>query len=428
MKETVKASLAGIGFVFDRDAFETLEIYLDNLSRSYGSNPDREEIISDIEARVVEIILSRQNTGTVVGKSLIDEAIAQLGMPEETAGGDIPPVYGAEVPERRFPRRLYRDLDGAKLGGVFNGLSRYFDTDPSLIRISTAIPLVLLIIIPPIAGSKWGTLYGFLGSLIGALFLLYFILWIAIPAARTPRQRLEMQGRRITASEIEREMQASAVEKESGYYARHPESVIARIFSFFGRLILFFMKMILLLIGFVFALAALGIIVGIIGLLVGAPWFAVHGAIDDGLPLLIGGMSISAAAFSSMVLGLLVIPLIWLVYQMIRIVLNGKNNRTFMWILWGAWILLLIFTSITIIENGPALKEWRGVGIEYRSAEEYDPDSERGWELYEKNVREYRDSLERARNGVGTEPTETETDSSAVPHTAGTILPEENQY
>jgi hypothetical protein len=40
------------------DAYQALNDYIDSLKRTYEGDPDGEEIIADIEARIAELILS----------------------------------------------------------------------------------------------------------------------------------------------------------------------------------------------------------------------------------------------------------------------------------------------------------------------------------------------------------------------------------
>lgn len=408
MKETVKASLAGIGFVLDRDAFDALDSYLDTLTRAYADNPDRDEIIADIEARMVEIILSHQSADTVVGIDTVNEVTGQLGTPEETGGAATGQTRTQSV--EAFPRRLYRDLDGRKLGGVCNGLARYFDIDPALVRISTAIPLVLLIILP---ASGFHALNAFLGSTIGVMFILYFLMWMAVPAARTPRQRLEMQGRRITATEIEKEMNYSAAAGDS---YRPPQSILARFFGVVGSIFLFGVKFFLIIIGAALGIAAFAMIIAMIGLAFGAPWAVTHGFADGDAILRLGESTMPVAVFSILVLALIAIPIVMLVYQMLRVSLSRPNNPTMMWILSGCWILLAVFTTVTILENGDIFRSWRGVSIQPVRGE-WGPgvpaDSAEGWDLYELNAQAHRESVGQTDGDKG--GTESGTESGMAP-------------
>ena len=118
--------------------------------------------MADIEARIAELILSAQSsTESVVALPLVENIIAQLGSPEDISGEEQ-----AEQPkESRIPRRLYRDLENSKLGGVCAGLAKYLNMDVTVIRLI----MVLL------------TLLGALEVLTPANMFLYQLVWM-IPA------------------------------------------------------------------------------------------------------------------------------------------------------------------------------------------------------------------------------------------------------
>ena len=137
MNHTINVSIAGVAFVLDSEGYELLKDYLVRIEVAYKDDPDGAEILSDIEARVSELILNRQSSDMIVSPELIREIIGQLGWPDGvTAQG---PAGGAEIPENgadnAISRRLYRNPDGAKLGGVCNGLATYFRVDPTLVRL-----------------------------------------------------------------------------------------------------------------------------------------------------------------------------------------------------------------------------------------------------------------------------------------------------
>jgi phage shock protein PspC (stress-responsive transcriptional regulator) len=91
---------------------------------------------------------------------------------------------GDTVKDKSFPRhgkRLYRDSDNAILAGVCSGLASYFSIDPIVIR--------LIFIILTIAN--------------GIGILIYFVMWLIVPPAKTSMQKLEMQGEPISLENIE---------------------------------------------------------------------------------------------------------------------------------------------------------------------------------------------------------------------------------
>lgn len=197
MKEVKKCSISGVAFTLDADAYEELAAYLESLKRSYKDSADGAEIVADIEARIAELILSAQDNARIVEKPLIENIIRQMGSAEdisETADADL----HSDTP--RIPRRLYRDTENARLGGVCAGLGRYFDVDATWVRLTLFAPLLLLILVEVLPFS--GTLSTFFSNLFGVFVLGYFIMWFAVPAARSARQKLEMEGESITVRSI----------------------------------------------------------------------------------------------------------------------------------------------------------------------------------------------------------------------------------
>lgn len=128
MNEVKKCSISGVAFTLDVDAYEVLNDYIDKLKKSYHDSADGTEIVADIEARIAELILSAQDNARVVEKPLILNIIKQMGTPEDISEGI--PDEDLRPEEPRIPRRLYRDMDNAKLGGVCAGIGKYFDIDP----------------------------------------------------------------------------------------------------------------------------------------------------------------------------------------------------------------------------------------------------------------------------------------------------------
>ena len=58
MNQLKKYSLSGVGFTFEKEAYSKLYNYLNSLKKAYENNPDCDEILADIEARITELILS----------------------------------------------------------------------------------------------------------------------------------------------------------------------------------------------------------------------------------------------------------------------------------------------------------------------------------------------------------------------------------
>ncbi len=138
--------------------------------------------MADIEARIAELILNEQESDNVVSRALAESVVAQLGFPDDLDTEEEPPV-------EKIPKRLLPESRRGGTGGVCSGLAAYFRTDPVWIRLAFFLPM-LLVIFPT------GDASAFFGSMFVMFVVLYIILWIAIPMARTPRQKLENARRK----------------------------------------------------------------------------------------------------------------------------------------------------------------------------------------------------------------------------------------
>lgn len=259
MNEVKKCSLSGIAFSMDIEAYKELQNYLTALKTNYKDSPDGAEIVADIEARIAELILSTQDNTRVVELPLVKNIIAQMGTPEDIRGEEEEQPQPKHTPLDRNPRRLYRDLENAKLGGVCSGVAKYFDVDPAWIRVAMFLPLIL-------SCFSHIPLFGWMGPLMGNLFgvfiICYVVMWFAVPVARTARQKLEMNGQPITAQNIA----SSAAANDPDAKAK---AVVASTVSTAGKIALLLLKMFAGLIVFVLVLFACALLIGLFALVVG---------------------------------------------------------------------------------------------------------------------------------------------------------------
>jgi len=365
MNNTVNVSIAGVAFILDAEGYALLKDYLVRIEVGYEGNPDGAEILSDIEARIGELILNEQSADAVVTTERIRSIIGQLGYPEGLAAGAQTETCAKEKTsvEKGIARRLYRNPDGARLGGVCNGLATYFNVEPTLVRLLFCSPLLICVcisVIPFVNG-----LCGFFGTLIGVSFLLYFILWFAVPKARTPRQRLEMTGEKITASSIGRTINRDLDEVSPSPRNERSASVFSELLFVVGRVLLFCVKAFVLVVGGVLTLGALAMIVGAVSFLLGG-WGMFGGIHFQGMIWMV-------------VLGLLVLvlPVVILVYLMLKLVFNLPGRKTTLSVLFGIWVLILVYLGVYAVRNRDRIENFfRSHDIEWmfsRYHSRYDP-------------------------------------------------------
>jgi len=178
MKITVSINLGGYSFNIDEDAYAELKRYLKNLELHFAGEESSSEILSDIETRMAELFRSKL-TGykQVINIEDVSQIITVLGTPED--------ISNAEGPTTRDKfsspgyHRMYRDPDHRAIGGVCAGIAAYWEMELWLVR------LIFLIL-------------GFMGVGI----LIYLILYIVLPEAKTTAEKIEMKGHPVNIHNI----------------------------------------------------------------------------------------------------------------------------------------------------------------------------------------------------------------------------------
>lgn len=199
MKKVVKVSIGNLAFTIDEDGYELLKSYLGELRAHYRLKPSGNEIVEGIEERMAELFIEKAGINSVVSFEIVKEVINILGRPEvidEESAEDFNERKDSSY--RSIPRRLFRDPDNKMIGGVCSGLAAYINTDPLLIRI-----LFIIFFLG----------FSFLGTHIGGpifMLLLYCVLWIMIPEAKTVEQKCAMRGEGVDLHNIQRRVEDGA--------------------------------------------------------------------------------------------------------------------------------------------------------------------------------------------------------------------------
>lgn len=187
MKRTFTINLGNLVYHIDDDAYDLLKNYLRQIEQTLSNEADRKEIMADIEFRISELFSSRiQDYKQVVTLEDVKQIIEILGDASEFSDDETSESTSGNSNKAKTSysssKRLYRDPDNRSLGGVCGGLGAYTNTDPVIFRI--------LFVAVFLIGGAGG--------------LVYLIMWIVIPEARTTAQRLEMRGEAVTLENIKR--------------------------------------------------------------------------------------------------------------------------------------------------------------------------------------------------------------------------------
>jgi len=343
MKKALKINLSGQIFHIDEDAYDKLRIYLDTISSHFSNVEESKEIIADIEARIAEHFTAKvENNGKVITIQDVEEIIEIMGKPEEIA--DEEESHSKEsFSESRSSRKLYRDPDHAVLGGVAAGLGAYFGIDVLGIRIL----FVVLILV------GWGF-----------PFILYLILWIAVPNAITAAEKLEMKGEKVNVSNIEkkiREEYESAKKNiknaRNSDAARRTENFFQEFFRVLGVIILAFFKVIVAIIAIAFVVAGISIVVSVIGAAFFGAGFAplgfFHGPhieLREFMVPFLNPVNVGVIAISSTLL--VIIPILAILYGLFKALFKFKaRDRGLGLSALALWVLALITTiSMVFVE------------------------------------------------------------------------------
>ena len=270
MKKNININLFGTLYAIDEDACTLLENYLDNMRSYFAKRDGGDEIFDDIEHRVAEHLWSLKENGmTAIDIDTVKQIISSIGNPDEMESGveeaadnkeektseaeadsedkdqnedndqnegnghdqsesnsnasnDTDSNTTAEetvggkwidrVLHHVSTHRFYRDGKDKIGGGVISGLCHYCGGGDIVVwRVGTVLFLMA-------AFALNQTLrYFFLRPLFGLLFfvpiIIYIVLWLVAPMARTTEERLSMTGKEVTPESISKAIIAEAEEQ-----------------------------------------------------------------------------------------------------------------------------------------------------------------------------------------------------------------------
>lgn len=194
MRKVTVVSLGGNAYQLEEGAHEAIAAYLESASRALASNPDRAEILADLEQAIADkcdTFLGKHKN--VVSESEATEIIREMGPVNASAGAEghgthsascgpgawtTPADAAAGRPRRR---RLMRIPGEGMIGGVCAGFAAYFDIDVVWVRLAFVLALIP-------TGGLW--VFAWLAML------------IVMPSARTPEQVASAHGEALNAREV----------------------------------------------------------------------------------------------------------------------------------------------------------------------------------------------------------------------------------
>ena len=305
MKKTLTINLGGSVFHIDEDAFLELEKYLGTLKSQFRNLEGGQEIVQDVEARMAELFAERLgDKSESVTLQTLREVIGILGQPEDYLDSE---EYEASATETKFENRswrkkIFRDGQGRILGGVSAGLAAYFGIDVVWVRL---LFLILLFTGPGI--------------------LLYLILWIIIPIAKSRADRLQMQGKPVNLDNLQESLKTETAAAREGLarFGRSNQGFLNDFGRLLGDLLRFLFKFLFKLLGLILLLLGISLISTFIFAWFTGDWLI---EIEDGgqanIQSLLQLFSLDGGNFQGLMVGvamLVLAPLILMIYGGLRI-------------------------------------------------------------------------------------------------------------
>lgn len=422
MKKNISINISGIIFHIEEDGYESLRSYLDSINQYFSSYDDSKEIVSDIENRIAEIFLSKLTNGKqVINSEDVESLITTMGSiqdfeaieePKEQQQHQQKQQSGTRTAEK--PKKLFRDNKRKVLGGVASGLAHYFGIDPLWIRLILVIGvlgldvflwgaasgffligyIIFWIVVPAsdsleedkevkklfrnpedrvIAGvaSGIGAYFGTEVTIIRLLFvitfffggaglLIYIIMWIITPEAKTITDKMQMQGESVTLSNIESNIKRSlnvGENEEENLFVKillFPFRLIATVISGLGKalgpFLLFLVEAIRVIVGIFLVVVAVSLLFALIvslGVLLGIVSGTESFIVGD-LPLHLVRDSIpvfgSITAFFSLFIPALALALLGVMVIAKRRIIPSSVG----WSLFAIWIISVLGLGLTV--------------------------------------------------------------------------------
>lgn len=270
MKKNININLFGTLYAIDEDACTLLENYLDNMRSYFAKRDGGDEIFDDIEHRVAEHLWSLKESGmTAIDIDTVKQIISSIGNPDEMESG-VEEVADSKIEETSdaeadsedkeqsegedqgegegkaqsqsysntsndtdsnttaeetiggkwidrvlhhvTTHRFYRDGKDKIGGGVISGLCHYCGGGDIVVwRVGIVLFLLAIFVL------NQTFRYYFISPLLGFLFfvpiIIYIVLWLVAPVARTTEERLSMTGKEVTPESISKAIIAEAEEQ-----------------------------------------------------------------------------------------------------------------------------------------------------------------------------------------------------------------------
>ncbi|MDO5510114.1 MAG: PspC domain-containing protein [Weeksellaceae bacterium] len=336
MDKTHNISLGGFAFSIDDVAYTRLERYLGDIRRSLHNNMDVDEIMMDVEYRMAELLRERLKGREVVNVLDVESLITTMGAPSDYANDDemeneaeTARVYSED--SRRRSKKLFRNPDEKWIGGVASGLAEYMGVDKTWVRLA----FVLLPFMDVL----------FMGMSTTSTLLLYVVLWMVIPEAKTTTEKLQMRGEPVNFDSIKDFFGNNpGINDNVNYLKENAQHAARRSSGALGEILKVIVKIIAIVIIANLLIVAFGLILAFFAAIFGIGMYGLSGGVAgwaarDYLPYLFDGSWQQFVGIISLAL-IFFIPAISLILIAMRII--SRRYRIHRYLKWGLPILFLL--------------------------------------------------------------------------------------
>ncbi len=349
MNQTVTVNISGIVFHIEVDAYEELKKYLNKIRSYFKNSEECEEIMTDIEARIAELFNEKiTSDNQVISSNDVEEVVTIMGKPEqyvdEEEDQEQQQSFSSKQRTYTTAKKLFRDPEDRMIGGVSSGIAAYFGMD-----------------------AIWLRLFFVIALFVGFGFLLYIILWIVMPEAKTASDKLQMKGDPVNIDNIGRTFKDEAdkvsenLKKNGQQYGKKAETAFEAFFGFLLQIFRAIFKVLGKVIGVVFLIAGTFWLVGLIGMLVGSE--TIFSITSDGIfsfeaSEFFNLIFVSENQFHIAIIGIVLavgIPIITLIYGGIKLLFKMKTHYSVGLGLFIFWIIGVGICGMVGIRMGTEL-------------------------------------------------------------------------
>ncbi|HTT03320.1 MAG TPA: PspC domain-containing protein [Steroidobacteraceae bacterium] len=226
MNRVTTISLNGNSYQLEEQGYEALRAYLEGAAQRLADNPDKAEILADLEQAIADkcnrFLTPHKN---VVGASEIEQVLREMGPVDGSVDAEAPQAgasaaggtsdssthagASADKASAAAPKRLYQIREGAMISGVCNGIAAYLGIDVTLVRV----------IFVALAILTWG-----------GWILAYIVMMFVIPYAQTSEQHAAAHGWAFNAQELIDRAKQHYAQFKDGQFWRHQRREQRRAF------------------------------------------------------------------------------------------------------------------------------------------------------------------------------------------------------